>query len=66
MALGLGFEGYVGIGTEGTYGTPAASHAFVHINTGGDGITRTEERLESSQVYGVYAEKAICTILNGL
>ena len=56
MATGLGYQGFMGFGTETVYGTPLAATKWSEFNNGGDGLTTDEERLESASVYGVHRE----------
>ena len=53
MATGLGYKTTVGFGTEADYGSRVVATKWIELNTGGDGLTVTEERLHSASVFGL-------------
>jgi len=59
MAQGYGYKGYVGFGTESTWGSAAgtANYSFVELNAGADGLDVTEERLHTASVYSLNMDK---------
>ncbi|MFH8039050.1 MAG: phage tail tube protein [Candidatus Aenigmatarchaeota archaeon] len=54
MPIGLGYNTWVGIGEETTYGQAGSITKYVELNSGGDGITLSEDRIENASVYGIY------------
>lgn len=49
MALGFGYNSYIGVGTEGTYGTPATRTVFVEHN--GETLAQADDVIEGNSVY---------------
>ncbi|MEN3014419.1 MAG: hypothetical protein ABDH23_07415, partial [Endomicrobiia bacterium] len=54
MPLAFGYNTWVGVGEETTYGQAATISRYVELNSGGDGITLSEDRIENASVYGVF------------
>ncbi len=56
MTNGMGYKASIGFGTETTFGTGIASTNFIELNSGGDGLGVTEERLFPNGLSNVYSD----------
>jgi len=57
MAVGLGYKGYIGFGTEATWGSAVAPSSYLELNSGADGLEVTEERIHTASVYSINMDK---------